>query len=357
MPLLFEVGAKLLQIMTGVADPLDSTLLGRTDSTPRTYGGDGDYSLNGLATGNMLRGFLFSLFPIVTSFRDYFQSINSLFNLGVWYNGTDFEIKAKEDYYKVSKIITLGEVQGLEISVAGDHYFNKVIAGYRDTLDYEDVNGKQVFNVRGEFTSAIKRNENVLDLSSVYHGDDYGIELARKNQINLPTPEDSRYDDLTYFVNGRRDNGDYITNQGYDDFTVINGVYSPSTRLNLNLSLKRNLNRHENVLSVPMFITNNDVLYLSKQFELALSTQKSGDPVVFEKNNIVYSEEALYYPEVYNFTAPLSNADILQLQSDPHGYVEFDYLGVTYSGYILEVSTEPFNRRGNWTLIKRNPNR
>ena len=78
-----------------------------------------------------------------------------------------------------------------------------------------------------------------------------------------------------------------------------------------------------------------------------------------EREDISYSdlEEPLYYPELYNFTAKLTMEIILQLFSDPHGYVEFDYLGVTYSGYILEVSTEPFNKKGNWTLIKRNPNR
>jgi hypothetical protein len=92
---------------------------------------------------------------------------------------------------------------------------------------------------------------------------------------------------------------------------------------------------------------------------LALSTKKSGESTVSEVADISYSdlEEPLYYPEVYTFTAPLENDDILQLIDDPHGYVEFDYIGVTYSGYIVQVSTQPFNRNGNWTLVKRNPNR
>ncbi|KKL66926.1 hypothetical protein LCGC14_2140110, partial [marine sediment metagenome] len=55
MSLLHEIGAKLLEIMTGVADPLYSALLGRTDSEPRTYGSDGDYSFIGVASGLILR--------------------------------------------------------------------------------------------------------------------------------------------------------------------------------------------------------------------------------------------------------------------------------------------------------------
>ncbi len=359
MPLLHELGAKLLEIITGVSDPLNAPLLGRTDSEPRTYGSDGDYSLTGVSSGNMLRQFSFSNKPLTTAFADFFKSLDGLYNLGCWYNGTEFSIAAKEDFYKVSKIITLGEVQDLEISIASDQYFNEVSIGYRDKLDYEDVNGNQNFNVSGKFANDTKRIQGVKDLQSTYHGDDYGIELARKYQTSKLSSEDTRLDEQIFIITGQRDGGDYETLQGLDDFTVITGVYSPSTRLNLNITPKRNLLRQLNILSIPLFITNGDTNYMEKQFELDLATQKSGDPLITEKDDLEYSdlEEPLYYPEIYNFTAELTNADVLQLISDPHGYVEFDYLDVTYSGYIVEVSTEPFNRKGNWTLLKRNPNR
>jgi len=163
---------------------------------------------------------------------------------------------------------------------------------------------------------------------------------------------------------GQRDVSDYVTLQGYDNFTVITGVYTPSTRLNLDITPKRNLLRHLNQLSIPLFVAGGYTNFMKLQTDLDLATQKSGDPLIFEQDDLTYIvlratdlEEPLYYPEIYNFTSELSIDNILQLISDPHGYVEFDYLGVTYSGYILEVSSEPFNRRGNWTLLKRNPNR
>ena len=112
------------------------------------------------------------------------------------------------------------------------------------------------------------------------------------------------------------------------------------------------------MLNVPEFITNNDTQYLTKQFGLELGTRKAAEgSTVVETDNITYTTEPLYYPEIYNFNAKVEFEHILQLGSDPHGYVEFTYLGTTYKGFILEVSTEPFNRSGNWTLIKLNPNR
>lgn len=363
MPPLHELGAKLLEIITGLSDPLNAPLLGRTDSEPRTYGGDGAYSLNAVASGFMLRGYRNNLPPMKSTFADFFKSIDALFNLGFWYDqdNTEFVIAAKEDFYEVANIITLGEVKDLEISVSQDEYFNKIKCGYQKEVEYDDVNGQQVPNVPMEFANDGRRIQNTLDISSIYRGDDYGIELSRQSDFRTTNAEDTRYDNDNFFIIGQRDAGDYRTLQGYDNYVAdsITGVYSPETRLNLDISPKRNLLRHGNQLSIPLFITEGSTNFMRSQFDLDLATQKSGDPVINEKDDLAFSdlEEPLYYPEVYNFTSELSIENILQLISDPHGYVDFDYLGVTYSGYILEVSSEPFNRRGNWTLLKRNPNR
>ena len=359
IPLLHELGAKLLELITGQSDPLNAPLLGRTDSEPRTYGSDGDYSFIGVASGDVLRQYTDK--PLTTNFADYFKSIDALYNLGCWYDAdnSEFQIKAKEDFYKVSKIITLGEVQELERSIATNEYFNKILIGYKEVLSYEETNGTQNFNVNGSFANDGKRIQNTLDIQSIYHGDDYGIELARTKGSYMRYSEDTKYDEQIFFLVGKRDAGFYKTIQG-SEFNSVTGIYTPDTRLNLDITPKRNLLRHVNQLAIPLFKSSGDTTYLNKQFEIDLVTQKGGgDPVITEKDDLTYSDlaEPLYYPEIYNFQSELSIANVLQLISDPHGYVEFQYLGVTYSGYILEVSSEPFNRRGNWTLIKRNPNR
>ena len=357
MPLMHELGAKLLEIMTGVSNPLNSALLGRTDSEPRTYGSDGDYSLIGGASGLMLRSYRSTQFPFQTTFADFFKSIDALFNLGLWYNGTEFSISDKEDFYRDDKVITLGEVSELEISISKEDYFNKILTGYKTKVEYDESNGQQVPNVPGEFSNAGQRISGTLDLQSIYRGDDYGIELSRQSPFRSTASEDTKFDEDNFFIVGQRDAGDYRTLQGYDNFTVIDGIYSPATRLNLDITPKRNLLRQLNRLSVPLFKSLGDTLFMKTQFNLDLSTQKSGDPAIDELDDIAFTEEPLYYPELYTFNAELDFSIILQLLSDPHGYVDFDYLGVTYSGYILEVSSQPFNRRGNWTLVKRNPNR
>ena len=361
MPMVHELGAKILEIITGQADPLNAPLLGRTDSEPRTYGSDGDFSLIAVASGLILRGFPFADQPLRTTFADFFKSLDAVANLGLWFDkGNDeFQIKAKEDFYRTDKIVTLGEVKELEISIGGDQYFNEILTGYQKEVDYESANGQQVPNVPASFANDGKRIQNTLDIRSVYRGDDYGIELARQKKYDETAGEDAPSDNDNFMIYGRRLVSSIYTAQGYDTFTTITGVYSPGTRLNLDITPKRNMLRHANQLAIPLFITNGDTNFMQSQFNLALSTTKAAASAVAEKDDLAYSDlaEPLYYPEIYNFTAELTIDIILQLISDPHGYIEFDYLGATYSGYILEVSSEPFNRRGNWTLLKRNPNR
>ena len=360
MPMFHELGAKLLEIITGQSDPLNAPLLGRTTSNPRSYASIGSYARNGLSSGNILMCRSATYYPLTTSFYDFFKSLDALFNLGMHYDQTndEFIIADKADYYdSTNKIISLGEVKDLEISISQEDYFNSINCGYKDKVDYEDINGNQVFHVPASFANNTKRIQNTKDLQCVYHADDYGIELARKN-ADLDTSEDSRYDDQLFIVIGKPDGVTYAAQQGYDLFTDIDGVYSPSTRLNLFITPKRNLLRNANLLSIPLFISKGDTNYMTKQFELDLSTKKSGADAVVERGDLAYTdlEEPLYCPEIYNFTAPVTKGIVLQLLSDPHGYVEFTHGGSTYNGFIKEVTTEPFNRQGNWTLLKVNPN-
>jgi hypothetical protein len=357
MPLLYEIGAKLLEAMTGESDILNSNVFGRTDSAPRTFGSDGTHALNALSSGNMLRQKSFSDIPLSLSFADYFKHISALYNVGLGYsyNTNDFNILEIINYYKNTKIIDLGEVTDLEISVFQDGYHNKILAGYTGKLDYEDLNGNQNYNVEAEFSNSGRAVNNTIDLRSPFRGDDYGIELSRKNADQIPTDQDSRYDEEIFAISAKRGVSDYVTLQGFDDFTDIEGIYAPETRLNLNITPVRNLLQNSNRLSVPLYISNSDVFFQKKQFELPLSTKKSGESTIVETDNIDYADlsSPLYEPDEYNFNADVTNEIIEQLLSDPHGYVEFTYQGTTYQGHIQQVSTEPFNRRGNWTLTKR----
>lgn len=357
-----EAAAKLIQIMTGDNSPLYSTILGRTDSELQTYASDGDLSLIGLSSGYMLRGFSTEEKGLSFSFMDLFKSLSAISPLGLWYDNANerFDIESIENYYDTSEILDIGEVSDLVIEAGTEYFFNSIVGGYSSDLDYDDVGGMQNFNCSTEWTNSIKRVINQLDISSPFRADDYGIELARQKPSDEFYGDDMDSDEDIFMVYGVRDGADFESVQGYDDFDVIDNIYSDSSRLNVDLSPARNLLRNKSLVAVGAYKNLGDVKFSTSTFRLDLGTQKSGEPsVLYEKDNITAStlDEPLFYPELYIFNAPVTREIFTQLLADPHGYVTFTHKGEEYKGHIIEVSTEPFRRSGNWTLIKHNTNR
>ena len=362
-----EAIQKLINIITDDTT-FRSSLVGRTDSSNYTYPSDGELSMIGLANGAGIRGFSQSQRPFKTTFKDLFNALYSIRPIGFWYNQelSRWELNDIEDFYKDEEILNLGEVSELEITIDEIDYYNSIIAGYDSELEYESINGIQNFCTKSTYINDVERIDGEYDISTNYRTDDYGIELTRKMYYLNNYSVDVNADEDNFMIYGQRDGSNFQTVQGYDDFTVITGtetsgqnvVYSPATRLNLDLAPKRNLLRHKSLLGVPMYISEGDINFISSQFNFDLGLQKSGETsVIYESDDITDLGEPLYHAIRYVFNNPVSKEIIDQLLTDPHGYVTFTYKGTTYKGHIIEVSTEPYNRSGNWTLIKYNPNR
>jgi hypothetical protein len=339
---LFE---RSLEILSGNTTPISATILNKVMGPGLTC----------VASGFMLRRFPFNTAPLKIKFRELFKSFSNVFNLGFFFNGSTFEIKKIEEYYKEEEIAFLGEVKALEISVATEKYFNEITTGYEKDISHESVNGLTSTNVRFSFINS-KLIKSTLDISAPYSADDYSIELARKMQYTISGTEDTRYDNNNYLLFCRRSLSlmGEKTAQGYDTFEEISGVPAEDTRLNLDITPKRNMLRCSNRVSVGEYISENDTKYISSKTTRKLITKKKDLPAVEEHADVAYSDldDPLYHPVFYNFQCPVTAEIIQAIIADPHGYFRFTFKGQTYGGFIHEVSTEPFQRQGNWTLLK-----
>ena len=340
----YPLFTRALELMTGDASTLDADIIDE--------GGDAQYTA--IASGLMIRRFPFSRAPLKIVFRDLFRSFSNVFNLGFFFNGSNFELKKIEEYYKQIEIASLGEVKDLQIEVANDKYFNEITSGYEKDISHDNVNGQSSTNVRFAFINS-KKVKRQLDITSPFSGDDYSIELARKKQYTISSNEDTRYDNNNYLIYCIDDPEDGLkTAQGFDTFDEISGVPAEDTRLNLDISPKRNMLRCGNRVSLGEYISENDTKYISSKTTRKLITKKTDIPAVEEHAVVAYSDldDPLYHPVYYNFSAPVT-MDIMQaIMADPHGYFRFTFKGLTYGGFIHEVSTEPFQRQGNFTLLK-----
>lgn len=356
-----ETLTRLLQKITGATVTLDASIIGRTDSEPDTYGSDGAYSLMSIASGYMLRDFPLANKPVNFTLRDWFRSYSSIAPIGLWYDETadEWQLYSLDQFYKNSEVISLGEVAEFERFIDEKYFYNSLQCGYEDVPSHEEDGSRLVIHDTKEFSNNIVLVKNIKSFLSSFKADDYSITFLQRNLYVSDPGADTRYDKGIYFVTLQRNGADIESITGYDNFSELDGVLNKAERLNLDITPVRNLNRHlQEVATAYYLMSGTKTLRFHKSdFNIDFSSKKVAGSTIGELDNLTISTQPLYHPEVYNFRAPVTAAQITSLLADPHGYVTFTYQGTTYKGYILEVSTEPFNRKGNWTLIKTNPSR
>jgi len=359
----YELFTRLLQLMTSRTDEttlLESDILGRTDSEFNTYDLDGSASMIAVINGAYLRGY--SDKPMNLTFRDLFKSFDRIFSLGCWYdlNNNIFQIKSKHQFYKNVKIIDLGNVANLKIYTAKDYCFSSVQGGFDNDNQYEDNLGSLEWMTKFEWVSPNEKIKNVLDLRVPYRADSVGIEIMRRSVAYDTGDEDKEDDKEIFLIESKRfDEGGYINKNG-DDFYDIEGIRRAQYYYNFGITPKRNLLRNGDLLAANQYKNKSAGLkYIESRNNTPLETQElvTSDIIKEIENVNITNETQLFDPILFEFNSSVTPEILDQLKADPHGYVEFYYEGYPFYGFIIEVSTESFRRKGNWLLIKANRNR
>jgi hypothetical protein len=135
-----------------------------------------------------------------TSFQDYFNSYNSLFNLGAQVINDVLWIEPKADLYNdAGEIFDLGEVSDFAIGYAEEYLVNSVKIGY-PAQDYDERNGRYEFNDTIQEKLPVTAVNKELDLVSKYRGDSYGIEFNR-GKLNNKDTTDNKGDNEVFIIN------------------------------------------------------------------------------------------------------------------------------------------------------------
>lgn len=147
---------------------------------------------------------------IKTSLDEFFQAFR-IKGIGLGIENDKIIIEKTSYFFKSGISMELGEVSELEIMVAEDLVFNTIKAGYPNQT-YDEVNGKDEFNVTQNYTTPHTRIVKELDLVSPYRADAYGIELTRLNLDGKDTTDNSADND-TFLLNVKQ-GGTYIYYSG-----------------------------------------------------------------------------------------------------------------------------------------------
>ena len=116
---------------------------------------DGDLSLILITNGFNIREFPFPIKPIYASIKDTFLSLNSITPIYLIYDKANqrFEIDKIENRYSSSNLATITDISDFKRTFSKDFYYNRILAGQKNKVDYEDINGIEEFNVKTEYST------------------------------------------------------------------------------------------------------------------------------------------------------------------------------------------------------------
>lgn len=338
-----EAFSRLIQLTTSETDTTKlfySEIMGRTDSEFVQYNSNGSIAYDAIFSGLLCRNFPNA--TLTVSLIDLFKTFDSIYNLGFGYDYVNdrFYIAEKAAFFDSDYFMfDLGEVADLQISPLDDGYFSKLIAGFDNTGEYEDLQGAYEFNNKREYLlpAPVETEKNI---QSKYRTDSVGIEVTRKKQYKETSSEDTKEDNNIFIV--KTDGVEPII---VEDVTGFNGC---ENYYNLDISPRQNVVRWGNAL-MPSMYKNNGIIQQTKSdklFELHING-------IDENSDISQSELAspLFIPELYSFEASLTDEQIEILIENPHGFITFSYLGENFEGFVDEITVEDKNNKATFKLI------
>lgn len=305
-----------------------------------------------VASGDSIRGIEEPV--IKTSFDDFFNSYNSVLNLGMGLEPRMIDnVRTKvltmeyKFYYirPATKILDIGEVKSCRFTPATEFLYSSAVIGYPSD-DYERDLGREEFNSKQEWQFPLLRSKRKLDLMSVYRADQYGIEELRIKQLTADNENevDSKRDNNCYFLHIQRESGedgiyDVIS---AEDYKSVTGISKRSSTYNLGISPKKNLLRHGDMLNVGLFGLDKDITFASADKNAELVTVDLQGNYVRENQSIQkqFIPKRLFTPIQAQVVCKIP-VDMYQLIDNyTNGFVEFSYLGKKYKGFILEASQD-----------------
>lgn len=294
---------------------------------------------------------------VKTRLADFFTSYNVVMNAGLGIEGNKIVFERKSHFFDKSNPIPLGKVKNVNIKLAIDLLFNNLKIGYPDQ-EYNDVNGREEFNITDEWSTAIKKIVKVLELVSIYRADPFGIEYTRIN-LDGKDSTDSGADNDVFLLNINSYEpktlaeavGDIPAGTTYYElrrevYDLVEGLTFPETLFNIEeLTPRRLIAEHGNWIKSLLFWYENTYLTFQTNAKNAALKTVFTPPIAasqtFDEDipiPVSSLNEAFAIP-IYVEFEPEASIDIVELlEENPNRCFSFEHPnGQTYTGYNMKI--------------------
>lgn len=287
------------------------------------------------------------------SFKDFFQTFNALTDIGFGIESNTAVLEKGSYFARDIEIAKLSDVKFASFSVATDFIFNSVEVGYDDG-NTDKTDGRQEYNSGQEWEMPVTRVQRKEDWVSPTRADQYGIEQLRVTyNVNKEGTADTSSDNDAFMIYCEIDGTDYRPILGAS-YASVEGLISPRTAYNLELTPKKNLLRHAPYLrSMLDKLDGRYINFGSGDKNTELTTIKNGVRVKENEGITVASLQGKYFvPIKATVKGALPKGIMRVIDGRMYGYVSFDWKGTLYRGLILEMGVDiAKNTEQDFTLL------
>ena len=368
-----ETFAEITEQITNDEMTIYSDYFGRTDAQPYTSVADGCGALMAITKGEKIRRIeIQGQQPTLeVSFKDVFDSINAIHNIGIGIetdtHGTKdkiIRIELVEYFYdSTTTLLTCDNVAEIDFASEPKLMYQNVSVGY-DKYEAEEATGIDEFLTKREYSTQSTQISNKKEIISKFIAGGYTIEITRR--VGNDDTSDWRYDKEVFIMCLKRDSGNLVIEQG--NVTSGTNMVDITTLYNYAISPARNMMRWFKTIAASLVDYTTDVLTYTTGLGNVFASGTNSNScaiesgVIAENQNISYSDfidstnaTPLWKPETATFKYPLSYTDWKSIQSQPNGVVKFSHDDTNWTyGYILELGYSPTDGIATFKLLLTN---
>lgn len=293
-----------------------SEYLGSPSTVTKQYTEEGCGWKHMTYKGLQLKGFNINEKPFFESFKDAWEGMNPILNLGLGYDVVDgnevIRIEGKEFFYQTDGSVYLNYAHEIIRRFDEDWIFNQIKYGYKK-WESENISGLDDAQTKAVRVPRFKKVGKVIDIESSFMAASLAIENTRRQSIEKS--KDYKLDNETFVIaieEVEGSPGGFIPELD-ENFSEIDNLLFPETRYNSRITPSRNFARWLNVFngalqkylgSVYKFVSgegNYDVVT-----ELSDPDCGEYEGELDEKGDIPVTTDYLHLPDLFELKVALS---------------------------------------------------
>ncbi len=388
----YELTQRILDKITENSAILNSSLLGRPDTSPAGYTNYGCGSMTGITQGYFIRGGVPSFGPsgspvcntglpleltdmlkrgFPLSLKDVFEAFDAIYCVGLGIDGQNVFLESREFFYSpaISLVISAGDkkIRNLTRKVDLGRVYNKFISGYSNWQS-DDTEGLNEYNSQRTWNMRIENVKNELVKECGFIASAYLIELTRRQALAVTGSSGWKYDESVFLFQI----ADYFTPDGpVAERGVLSpvGILNAATQLNFRLRPSSMLRRWLPWLAQTVF---HNPLYADfiVPGKISGNVEAGGadltSPVLPAACNYGFSKEkrkwnanegvSLPYlrPEIVSFETKLSISEFNIIKSNPYSSIQVNFdSGPPLIGNLNSIAYNPTTFDAQIELIPR----